>query len=60
MWEIVLELMTLHFVTFLVDVLTQTSLAHLPPSLCFLLLPFYVFLGTLLLFFESINVVNLV
>ena len=33
----------------LVDVLTQTSLAHLPPSHCFPLLPFYIFLGALLL-----------
>ena len=33
----------------LVDVLTQTSLAHLPLSRCFPLLPFYVFLGAVLL-----------
>ena len=44
--EIVLQLMTLHFVTCLVDVFTQISL---PPSQCFPLRPFNVFLGSLLL-----------
>ena len=47
--EIVLQLMTLHFVTCLVDIFTHIGLTHLLPCHCLPLLPFYIFLGALLL-----------
>ena len=47
--EIVLQLTTLHFVTCLVDIFTNIDLTHLLPCHYFPLLPFYIFLGALLL-----------